>query len=242
MSHDPVHPEHPTDADLEAFEMNLRALLYRFDCPSADDLRDYYWEMLPPEQTNKIAAHLQICPLCSAEHAEMVAMMALPEPELEPGSSPPQPLAGLRDAAADLVQWGADQLAGLGAASNLLIARLLSPPPVLQPAGVNFRSSEASPLAETRTLTYGLEGGELELTVAPAALQELSLAGQLTLHNGLPGPGKFVLAGDQTTLPALDGLVDEFGAFTVDRVISGYYQLTIVGPSFVIFVPNLTLG
>ncbi len=59
-------------ADYRAWEHRLNRILYRFDCPSPDQLRLYYWDQLSSSEQSRIERHLEVCPPCAAELAEMI--------------------------------------------------------------------------------------------------------------------------------------------------------------------------
>lgn len=50
-----------------SFESSLHQQLYRFDCPSSDDLTDYYMELTNEHNAKSIADHLAQCPSCQKE-------------------------------------------------------------------------------------------------------------------------------------------------------------------------------
>lgn len=48
-------------------EQSLHRRLYRWDCPTADTIRDYAFELLNTNEQKLLAVHLQTCPRCREE-------------------------------------------------------------------------------------------------------------------------------------------------------------------------------
>src|SRR3712207_3339421 len=49
------------------FERQVRARLYRWDCPPPQQLADYHFGRVPPDDDRAIRRHLERCALCAAE-------------------------------------------------------------------------------------------------------------------------------------------------------------------------------
>jgi anti-sigma factor RsiW len=54
-------------AGYAATQRRLRRSLYRFDCPSPQELGDYELGLLPPTERTRVAAHVVACPPCADE-------------------------------------------------------------------------------------------------------------------------------------------------------------------------------
>ncbi|HET8629404.1 MAG TPA: zf-HC2 domain-containing protein [Thermomicrobiales bacterium] len=54
-------------AGYAAAQRHLRRRLYRFDCPSPQELGDYELGLLPPAERTRVAAHVVACPHCADE-------------------------------------------------------------------------------------------------------------------------------------------------------------------------------
>ncbi len=52
---------------LLALRQALTEKLYRFDCPSVDELRDFIWGYIPQERGKEIREHLRLCFSCRTE-------------------------------------------------------------------------------------------------------------------------------------------------------------------------------
>ncbi len=59
----------------EQLEQTLKGILYRFDCPPIEELRDYYSNELQAETHQQVTAHIVQCAHCSAEVAQLAAFM-----------------------------------------------------------------------------------------------------------------------------------------------------------------------
>lgn len=58
-------------AAARTFEQALGARLFRYDCPPVQALSDFHWGLLAAEPADAVAAHVQRCPACSVELAEL---------------------------------------------------------------------------------------------------------------------------------------------------------------------------
>ena len=66
-------------------EGRLTRQLYRVNCPSPSELGEYHLGMLPAAQMDAIRHHLEECPLCRSEVAQLEGYLADLAPDLEPG-------------------------------------------------------------------------------------------------------------------------------------------------------------
>lgn len=46
-------------------QQNLQQILWRSTCPSPEQLRDYAWDLLPPDDAMSVARHVSFCPYCT---------------------------------------------------------------------------------------------------------------------------------------------------------------------------------
>jgi hypothetical protein len=205
-------------ANLE-FERRLRQALHRFDCPSPDLLRDYYWGYLPAEQQREVRDHLAWCPHCADELSELGEFMAAERAELADSL-----LARARQAAARV---------------GLVIAQLVSPDPRLASAlrgeAMDVLLFEAGDLAlsihseQAESGTYTLLGQVLSLPVESSAEDYVRLTGYEE--------------GEETmeAIPAVQAAIDANGDFTLSNLRPGTYQLVVSLADRRIVVPNLVL-
>jgi hypothetical protein len=66
------------------FEGLLRQRLNRFDCPSSDMLRDYALDLLAAETAQTVGAHVQTCPRCQGEIADLRQFLSDDQPAARP--------------------------------------------------------------------------------------------------------------------------------------------------------------
>lgn len=80
-----------------ALEERLAGTLYRWDCPSPDQLAEYASTRLPPETASALAEHLAVCALCSHELEDFRQLQIAETPASSPNPlpSPAQPYPGI---------------------------------------------------------------------------------------------------------------------------------------------------
>ncbi|MEP7356669.1 MAG: hypothetical protein ABI847_05475 [Anaerolineales bacterium] len=66
-------------ADARATEERMRGRLYRWDCPTSQQLGDYEQGRLAAPEAASVAGHIEQCVPCTQELAELRAFMALPD-------------------------------------------------------------------------------------------------------------------------------------------------------------------
>src|SRR5438128_6726342 len=66
-------------ADARLAEERLRARLFRWDCPTSQQLGDYEQGRLAAPEAATVASHVEQCVRCTQELAELRAFMALPD-------------------------------------------------------------------------------------------------------------------------------------------------------------------
>jgi len=116
----------------EQFERELRAILYRFDCPDAQMLGEYQLELLDPGNRTRIAAHAVQCDECRGELQTLRTFLAMP-------TSVPEPTL-LR--------------------ARRLIATLFVPRPDLAYGGLRGASDDSTRLYEAGDVTVTLGPGQ----------------------------------------------------------------------------------
>lgn len=121
-------------AELAAQERPLRTLLFRIDCPSPDQWRDFYFNLLVDDETAALAAHLQHCPYCTHE---MLALQAfVPHPTQD---AAPQPAAS---------RWGR---------LRWWVAQLLQGPPVPVVAGLRGSAGDGQWIYRAGEIQLGVD-------------------------------------------------------------------------------------
>jgi hypothetical protein len=68
----------------DAFELQLRQSLFRFDCPDAQTLGEYELDLVDSLERRRIAAHVVDCDECRAELAVLRTFLAMPTSVSEP--------------------------------------------------------------------------------------------------------------------------------------------------------------
>lgn len=67
---------------MDHIENKLAAQLYRFACPSPEDLGEFHLQMLPPQKAVAIAQHLPACPHCTQELTQLQQYLNELAPEI----------------------------------------------------------------------------------------------------------------------------------------------------------------
>ena len=195
------------------FDRYLRQRLHRFDCPSPDVLRDYYWDHLPAEQHQQVAEHLHVCSHCTAELDDLAEAAAMERPE--PSGKLP-----------DYIRQIAEQM-------QLVVARLISPELELAP---ELRG-------ETRdVLLFDAEGVALSVNLEQERTGGYTMFGQVLSPESVLSPGGYArLTSAEKVMPPVQATLDENGGFALTGLQPGTFQLVISLPDRRILVPSLTL-
>lgn len=198
-------------------------LLFRFDCPTTDQLRDYLWQALAETPRAQIDHHLAACPHCSAELATL-HQLVLTAPttvtqETAPQANWTQRLQAWWQSAADNFQ--------------LAVAQLVTPPPgvALQP----LRSNERA----TTMLLYETAGADISLMIEQDGGNGHQLAGQIYTVDAVV-TGTFQLWG-ATPATMHEGTLDENGTFHIAQLTPGNYQLLLRLATQTVVIPTLSL-
>jgi len=136
----------------------LHARLFRINCPTSDELRDYHFGFLPDAQVTEITEHLGKCPHCTHDLVQLNEFLAEAAPE-----TAMSPLQRIKTIIAELMQGGQGALTpayagmrGGNAEDNLIYqAGEIS-------IGLNIQSDTDQPdYKELLGSVSGLESGEL---------------------------------------------------------------------------------
>jgi len=206
-------------------EAPLSNALHRFDCPSPDTLRAYYWQELSKAESHRLENHLQTCPLCTAELAELQTFMQEDVPS--PQNSWSQNLR-------ERVQAVADQM-------RLVIATLVTPnAPQLATAALRSEPIPTQQGDAQTVLLFEADDTDISLLVQKEHNGLLRLAGQLFTTELTPGSScKLIPATGEGV--AVQAQIDDTGNFIVNQLPPGAYQLVVLLHDKSIVVPNLTL-
>ena len=196
-----------------AFERRLRACLYRFDCPSPDLLRDYHWGYLSADEHRRIETHLDACPHCATELANLAEFVTVEQDQ--PSSTL---LARARQAAEQV---------------RLVVAQLISPGLSPVPA-LRGKTREV--------LLFDAEGVALSVNLEQEDTGAYTLFGQILSSEPIVPPGGYArLTASQGSAHRVRALLDANGGFALSDLRPGTYQLTVFLPERLIVVPILAL-
>lgn len=196
-----------------AFEHYLRRTLYRFNCPTTDTLRDYYWGYLPANEYQQVASHLKTCPHCAAELDYLAEFVA---------TESAHPLSVLLARA----RQAAEQ-------ARLIVARLLSPAPRLVPV---LRGEIRE------VLLFDAEGINLTLSLEQEETGGYTIFGQVLLsEKAVLSQGYVRLSAYREDMDHIQSPLDTNGGFALTNLNPGIYHLTICLPQQRIVVPMLAI-
>ena len=190
---------------MRKFEQGVHTIMYRSDCPTADELADYVMNESSLDHRKVTEQHLSRCLLCSDEVQKLQTILAVEEEALPETVSPSEPIWN------QVKHWLEDLEEQI---VSVLIPRQLAAPQLL---GADDRE---------RILNYEHESVTVMLRLEKA-VDDLKINGTITDqgHEGLWAGGHVELsAPDQGRFLAI---IDEDENFTVDHIPSGLYQLNI---------------
>jgi hypothetical protein len=192
---------------LEALQRNLTARLYRLSCPSPLELGDYHLGVLPRLQAAAVASHLQECPHCSSELAQLSSYLGEPAPVTKSS-----PFEGVKNLVARLINPGeGSSFAGGPLAATHAVLRGGAQGPITLEADGILILLDVQPTADGKAAILG--------TVA-AQDQDLWTGAQVELHQA-------------DSLP-ITAAIDDLGAFRCEGALPGAAEIRIMpksGPS-----------
>ena len=198
-------------------------LLFRFDCPTTDQLRDYLWQDLGGMQRAQIDGHLAACSHCSAELATL-RQLVLTTPSTVTQVTAPQ--ANLAQRLHAWWQNAADHF-------QLAVAQLVTPAP-----GVALQALRSDTRA-TPILLYETAGVDISLMIKQDGGNGHQLAGQLYTADAVAA-GTFQLW-HATSATMKEGKIDENGTFHIAELTTGDYQLILRLATQTVVIPTLNL-
>lgn len=198
-------------------------LLFRFDCPTTDQLRDYLWQDLGGMPRAQIDGHLAACPHCSAELATL-RQLVLTAPSTVTQGTVPQTNLTQR-----LQEWWQNATDNF----QLAIAHLVTPTPgvALQPLRSDGRA--------TAMLLYETAGVDISLMIERDRDNGHQIAGQIYTVDAA-ATGTFQLWG-ATPATINEGTIDENGTFHIAQLSAGNYQLVLRLATQTVVIPTLNL-
>lgn len=225
--------EHPAEAAAWQRQQQelapLQTALYRFDCPTPDQLQDYHWQQLSAGEQAHVQGHVQHCPHCQAELSELRSFLA-----------PPKPVKSTQPAVAEAARGWEAQLQGALEQFRLVVANLLTPP-TPQLAGVALRGdSDPASSATPQSLFFEAEETAISLLIQKEITGTLLLSGQLlTIQTSSRSTVKLIPQALDTTPTAVEA--DAIGNFTFPQLHPGSYQLQITLEDQLIVIPTFRI-
>ncbi|MCA9991841.1 MAG: hypothetical protein H6666_03780 [Ardenticatenaceae bacterium] len=204
-------------AQLTRLEAGLQGQLYRATCLDSQQLMEYVADLSPAGVRTNLSAHINDCPHCSREVAELRAYRAAVAADLTPGL-----LTQLKGLVARLVP----ALPNAGEAWGLGMPQL---------AGVRgaMRGADAGPML--------YEAGEWQVSLE--VQDDAARPGQrqlLGLILGAESTGWYVHV-LQAARPVATAVVDELGNFVLTHLPAGTYELLISGPDTSLQLPDFVI-
>ena len=201
---------------LARLQGRLTSLLYRIECPSPLELGEYNLGILPAARMEAIAHHLDICPHCRREVAQLESYLA----KLAP---PPEP----------------NPLEQVVEHVRVLVARLVSgglPGPVaLAPAYTGTRGDEPA-----ATRVYQADNVRV-IVETEADMERPGHSTVLGLVIGLEAVRGFEAHLWQTGRRVTTTSIDELGNFVIPGLLPGEYELILASPDLEIHIENVQL-
>ncbi len=201
-------------AELARFQSQLKALFYRMECPPSLELGEYALRMLPSSRALQIRAHVDRCPHCAQELAQMERFLAAPLIQ-----------DWLREGVEKVKVFIARLVGGLSPAGN---------PGEVSLAFGSLRGDEEEPLIYQVNDTQIV----LEIQDDPDHPGKKILLGLIT---GSEQPMFTVRLQDREHTPAT-AHVDEIGNFAFSQLHPGAYKLVIAGEGMEIHIPQLRIN
>lgn len=199
-------------ADLQG---RLTAALYRVTCPSPLELGEYHLGVLPRERMAAVSRHLEGCPHCSREVAQLQAYLGELAADLE--FSPRERIK----------VWVAELIRGEG-------GRDRPPALVLAPAAMGLRGEERGPRL--------YQAGEAQIAIE--IQDDVQQPGRKTVLALVTGVATHSLVGHlwQAGQRVAEVPVDELGNLIIAGLVPASYDLILSGPGTEIHIQGLEVG
>lgn len=220
-------------------DRRLIGILFRAQCPSADDLVDLAEGSLDPGRRPELARHVAGCPLCQRDQAAYAAFMALPD-AIPAAADLPQAISATPARPVDLAVTtrssepaAPSRLSDLTQGLRILVANLVGGVSGGGAAGLAPAWAGAGGLrgdAGSGEGVYSVEAEDIRISLAvepdDAQRGRRIVSGTLA---GLPAAeaAVWLAAGDAVVAR---GAVGSRGYFELDGVPAGRYSLTVILP------------
>lgn len=211
--------------ELQPLEGALRAALYRIECPAPEQLMRLYWRQLAAAERTTVAEHLERCPLCAAEYAQVAQLATAPLPTEPKGTADTPPARkGQMPPPKHMLQ-----------ALRLRVAQLLPPAAPTLAYGA-LRGGENAPGL------YAFEGGLVSIATRAVAEARVTVHGQVLLSDPSIFLETYRLLPQATAETPQSGPLDAAGAFVTAPLALGAYQLFLLGPAHRVAILQLSLA
>ncbi len=193
------------------WQLNLTRRLYRFDCPSTNELLDFCWHDLSAPEARRVSAHLETCGHCRAEVAALRQVIVEEETKEAPNES-----------------W--EQVKDTLRAIKVTVAHLLSPAPALAPA---LRGLPRGGL-------YRAGDVDVSITfTGPDDKGEHVLDGQILAPRPEEWVGATARLLDDTGAGYARSEIDEVGGFAFTRLPAGRWEVKLSNEWEEIDIPRI---
>ncbi len=198
----------------EQFEQLVNAVLYRFNCPPAETLTDYFMSVLQDAEQATLKAHIDTCPLCLEELA------ALRQYETATAADTAAPLSKtIKEIVATLVPIGSQSGSGLGAIVAAGVRGTSEGP------NYTYLADDMRIMINTTLVRNGEpKVNVMGLVMGPATNQHWDVQ--------VEDDDKKVLVTS----------VDEVGNFMVENLPTGIYQLRLVSEDITVTIRDIWLS
>ena len=203
---------------LARLQKRLTRRLYRLTCPSPAELGEYHLGMLDAAQGATIAQHLQECPHCTREVAQLRSYLSELAPTVEFSPLERVRVAAVKVLVARLIGGGQED------------ARL-----ALAPAFAGIRGDARGPI------TLEADGILIVLDVQPTAEERVTILGQIASDDQDRWTGAVVELRQADEL-RITATVDDLGAFRCEAFPPGPTEILITPSSGnAVLVPNVEI-
>ncbi|MEM7129102.1 MAG: hypothetical protein AAF702_22410 [Chloroflexota bacterium] len=219
----------------EMFFAHIAQSLNRFDCPSEEQLRQYYVEELSASEKVTLQSHLADCSNCKEELDVLRDFMVLEEADSAPE------IVDVNQPISDYLQPIVDRTQGIVGRTRMVVATLLQPPS-LEPA-LAFRSQQVPTLRgkEQTTLVFEAEDIQFSLMLQQDQREQRRIVGYILTPLSNDGIQCHLFpAAPQASTIQTD--VDDTGRFVFSDIQAGNYQLLLDTKKLPIIIPNLLLA
>lgn len=204
--------------DMAQLQQYLTERLYRISCLSSQELTNYYFGHLSKERIVEVSHHLQTCPHCAEEYAQLTSYLITLDEEYFP-----EPLSSWQKAASRVQTLVAELIDGITGPSQVPAWNLLGSQGAGDP--IVFRAGDAQ-------ITIQIE----EDDDMPNRHMLIGLIVGIE-----PDKSRLRIWHKETPEDVTRVDVDEFGAFVITALPEGEYELILEKTDTEIHIPQLII-